>query len=209
MHDLDRNDLMFESNGFEPGLEELDDPDVELETDDGVFDEIEQAELASDLLSVTDDHELDRFVGRLFRRGRKALAGATAKKLGGLLKGAINTALPTIAGAAIGGPAGAALASNLAPHLSSLLGMELEGLSPEDQELEAAKQLIRLSGSAIENAANTKPGTPPEIAARNAMIDAARRHAPGLLRRAAAGSHAGAQHGTWVRHGNKIVIHGV
>lgn len=212
MHDLDRSDLVFESSGVDDGLEELHDDDEaegEAEGEDDMFDEIEQAELASELLSVSDDHELDRFIGRLIKRGRRALSGAMAKRLGRLVKGAVKTVLPAVApmaGAAIAGPAGARLASNLAPHLSSLLGMELEGLSPEDQELEAAKQLVRLAGAAIDNAASAEPGTSPEVAARDAMIDAARRHAPGLVR--TTGGPRAAQRGAWVRRGNTIVLLG-
>ncbi len=203
MHDLDRSDLVFEANAFDAGMEELDDHEVEPEAEEGVFDEVEQAELAGELLAVTDDQELDRFLGRLFKKAKKALGGPLAKQLAGLAKGALKTAGPMIA-TAYGGPAAGMLASNA----GKMLGLELEGLSPEDQEFEAAKQLVRLTGSAIENAANAPPSAPPEAIARQAMIDAARRHAPGLLRRGAptTASREGQQRGTWVRRGNKLIV---
>lgn len=217
MHDLDRSDLVFESDGFDARLEELYDNEVGPESEAGVFDEVEQTELAGELLSVTGDHELDHFFGKFISNAlnkvRKALPDRITQKLGGYLKGAVKASLPALAGfagGAIGGPAGAMLASKASPYLGSLLGLELEGLSSEDQEFEAAKQLIRFAGNAIENAANAAPGTPPEAAARLAVIEAARRHAPGLVRATAAGGRSpSAQQGTWRRHGNKIVLFGV
>jgi hypothetical protein len=209
MHDLDRSDLVFESDGLDAGLEELDDGELEPEGEEGVFDEVEESELASALLGVSDDHELDQFLGDVFRRAARKLAPisrAVRGNLGGLLKGAIKKSLPTfarLAGGALGGPAGAMIAGQAAPYLSSLFGMELEGLSPEDQELESAKQLVRLAGSALDSVARAVPGLPPAAAARRAVIEAARRHAPGLVRAA-----TGAQRGTWYRRGNAIVLVG-
>ncbi|HEU0034196.1 MAG TPA: hypothetical protein VFQ53_26390 [Kofleriaceae bacterium] len=220
MHDLDRSDLVFESDGFDAGLEELDDSELEPDASEGVFDGIEQSELAGELLGVTSDNELDHFLGSLIKNAARKLGpigGGLAKNLGGLLKGAIKTSLPTlatVAGGALGGPAGAMIASRATPYLSSMLGMELEGLSAEDQEFEAAKQLVRLAGSAIEKAVNAagNGGSPGDVA-RQAVIDAARQYAPGLVQsagRAVAGRNGGrAQSGTWYRRGNRIVIVGV
>lgn len=220
MHDLDRSDLVFESDPFDSGLEELDDDEVgdddEMpDEDEGVFDDVEQSELAAELLSVTDDQELDQFLGDFIKKASKKLrplTGALKGNLGSLLKGAIKKVLPTvagIAGGAIGGPAGAMLAAKGAPYLSGLLGMELEGLSPEDQEFEAAKQLVRMSGDAIQTAANLASSTPPAAAARQAVIGAARRHVPGLVHNVGRAGHVGAQQGTWYRKGNRIVLVGV
>ena len=218
MHDLDRSDLVFESDGFDAGLEELEEAD--LGDEEGVFDSAEQSELAGELLNVSSEHELDQFLGDLIKGAVSKLGpirGKLAKNLGGYLKGAIKKTLPSvasIAGGMFGGPAGAMIAGKAAPYLSSILGMELEGLSPEDQEFEAAKQLVRLAGSAIKNAAGALGGNPADIA-RNAVVDAARQYAPGLVRRAGAiasravGVVGDGQQGTWYRRGNKIVIVGV
>jgi hypothetical protein len=215
MHDLDRSDLVFESGGFEEGLEEFDE-DIgadEMSDDDEVFDDSgEELELASELLAVADDEELDQFLGKFIKKRLRPFSRKLAGNLGGFLKGAVKKVLPTVAsmaGGAIGGPAGAMIASNASPYLSNLLGMELEGLSPEDQELEAAKSLVRMAGSAIENAANLAMSSPAASAAKQAVIDAARRHVPGLVRNNGARSSTGAQQGTWYRRGNRIVIVGV
>jgi uncharacterized protein (DUF697 family) len=167
-------------------------------------------------LSVADDQELDQFLGGLIKRAARRfrpLGNALTGNLGSLLKGAVKKVLPTVAtmaGGAFGGPAGAMIASRATPYLSNLLGMELEGLSAEDQEFEAAKQLVRMAGSAIENAANLAATAPAATAARQAVIEAARKHVPGLVRNAATPRAGGgrAQQGTWYRRGNKIVIVG-
>lgn len=224
MHDLDRNDLVFETDSFDEELDELAgdmDEDEMADEDEAVFDDGDESELASELLAVADDHELDQFLGGLIERGLKKLKplgrrlrnSALRGNLGGLLKGAVKKVLPslaTMAGTAIGGPAGAFVARNATPYLSDMLGMELEGLSPEDQEFEAAKQLVRMAGNAIENAANLAANSPAASAARQAVISAARRHVPGLVRNAGVRERrGGAQQGTWYRRGNRIVIVGV
>lgn len=221
MHDLDRNDLVFETDGFDAGVEEFDDD--ELTDDDeytdgeseGVFDDFQQSELATELLAVTDDQELDQFLGRLIKKATRKL-GPLSRKLGGnvgsLLKGAIKTALPTVAGlagTALGGPVGGMLANQFSGNLDDLFGLELEGLSHEDQELEAAKQLVRMAGTAIGKAADLASTTPPAAAARQAVVEAARRYVPGLVRPASGGQHTRAQQGTWYRKGNRIVLVGV
>jgi len=67
------------------------------------LDETEEMELASQLLEITDEAELDQFLGRLIMRagraaGRLARSGA-GRALGGILKGAAKKALPILGGA--------------------------------------------------------------------------------------------------------------
>jgi hypothetical protein len=66
-----------------------------------------------------------------------------------------------------------------------------------------------MAGEAIANATDLAATSPAPTAARDAIIAAARRHAPGLLRGAARQLTRGAQRGTWYRRGNTIVIEGV
>jgi len=217
MHDLDRKDLVFETDVFEPALEgsfeEFDGDEMEVDDSEGVFDEVEESELASELLAVGDDRELEQFLGGLLKKAAKKLrplSNVVRRQVGGLLKSAAKTALPSLAqlaGGAFGGPVGAALASQAGPLLGSMFGMELEGLSPEDQEFEAAKQFVKLAGAAIENAANAGGRGSPVQIAKQAVVDAARQHAPGLVRRA--GGQGRQQQGSWYRRGNRIVLVGV
>ena len=76
-----------------------------------VFGETEQMELASELLEVTNEAELDRFLGRPHRpRGPsvgKFIKSPEGQAIGGILKGAAKQVLPAI-GSAVGGYFGGA-----------------------------------------------------------------------------------------------------
>ena len=60
-------------------------------------------------------------------------------------------------------------------------GMELEGLSPEDQDFELARRVAQWAQAAA-RVAGRAPHADPSAAARWAMAKAARRYAPGLWR---------------------------
>ena len=182
------------------------------------FEEVDEMELAARLLDVTDEAELEQFIGAIGRtigqKLRKAVSSRLGRAVGGYLKGAARQALsPALSGlgTALGGPAGGALGSTLASAASRIFGLELEGRSPEDQEFDAARQFVRFMGSAWENAAEMPPNTPPQEAAKAAVVAAAQQHAPGLLRAAgpAAGpmaSGSSRKKGVWYRQGNKIIL---
>ncbi|HEX9669200.1 MAG TPA: hypothetical protein VGC93_06905 [Thermoanaerobaculia bacterium] len=185
---------------------------------EGPFSEEQEIEMAAELLSLSEEAELDQFLGKLIRRAGKAagrfIRSPTGKALGGLLRQAARKALP-IAGRAlgtfVGGPAGGAIGSKLAAAGGRLFGLELEGMSPEDQELQVARRFVRLAGDAATRAAQASAAVAPQQAARTALASAARVHAPGLLRRGGGrvtGRRPG-KTGRWMRRGNKIVLFGV
>ncbi len=60
-------------------------------------------------------------------------------------------------------------------------GVELEGLSPEDQDFELARRIAQLARAAA-RAARLSPHLDPERAARWSASQAARQYAPGLWR---------------------------
>jgi hypothetical protein len=213
-------------NGFESEIDALEADQFEFEEEaefggymsgEGPFDEVEEMELAAGLLEVTDEAELEQFLGNLIRRAGRAVgkfvSSPTGRALGGILKGAARKALPIASralGTAIGGPAGSAISGQLTSTASRIFGLELEGLSPEDQEFEAARHFVRFAGSAVENAAEMPPNTPPQDAAKAAAVAAAQQHAPGLLRAAGSAAKPRAtgrrQSGRWVRRGRQIII---
>ena len=129
----------------------------------------------------------------------------------------LKTALPIAGGALgglVGGPIGSMLGSNLAGMAGSALGLELEGLSPEDREFEATKQFVRFAGQAVKNALEAPPGTDPNASAHAAIMAAAAEHAPGLVNgQASKGSgpdgHNRPRTGRWIRRHGKIVILGI
>jgi hypothetical protein len=187
----------------------------------------QELDLAAELLTISHDQELEQFLGDIFKKvgqvAGKVIHSPIGQALGPMLKKVAKTALPIAAGALgsfVGIPP--AIGSKIGSAASNLLGLELEGLSPEDQELEVAQRVVRLAADAAQQAAQAPPGAPPQQVAQAALAAAAARHAPGLLRHGAGsapGNHAGpyggpaghpgrAQQGRWVRRGNKIVVFG-
>jgi hypothetical protein len=187
-----------------------------------MFSQEQELELAMELLTVGNEQELEQFLGDLFKKVSqgigKAIKSPVGQALGGLLKKAAKAALP-IAGSAlggmVGGPIGAKLGGKLASAAGQFFGLELEGMSGEDRELEVAQRVVRLAADAAQQAAQTPPGVPAQQAARAALAAAAARHAPGLLngfpnRMSPGGQgHPGpAHHGTWVRRRGGIFVLG-
>jgi hypothetical protein len=186
----------------------------------GVLSESDEMELAAELLEVSDERELDQFLGSLISKVGGALKsvvkGPIGSAIGGALKGIAGKALP-IAGGALGGmfggPLGATLGSGLASMAGNALGLELEGLSREDQEFEATKRFVRFCGAAIKNALEAPQTGNPAAIAHDAVNKAAQEIAPGLVGNA--GSSTGdtrarnRQSGRWVRQHGKIIVHGI
>ena len=181
--------------------------------------EVEEMELASELLTVSSDQELDQFLGSLIKKAGKAagkfINSATGKQLGSALRTVARKVVPkigTVLGTAIGGPAGGAIGGKLASMAGQHFGLELEGLSPEDQEFEVSRQFVRFAKEAARNASYAPPSMDPQMVARRAMTSAARQYAPGLLRGFSSygGGRMGAraQSGRWIRQGNRIVLLG-
>ena len=173
---------------------------------EGTIDEVEEMELAAELLAIGSEEELDQFLGKFFKsawRGIKKIA----RPLGRILKGIAKKALPFVGGALgsfipIPG-VGTALGSALGGAASKLLEVDLEGLSPEDQEFELARRFVRLMSNAAAHAANTPPGANLNTAALAAVRKAANQLGGAQGRR-----RHGRDSGCWVRRGNKIVILG-
>lgn len=232
MHDLDRS--MFEVVGElesqelgAHGEQELEQEDflgvlgsllkgeVSQEQQIGGTGELQEVELASELLEVTSEAELDRFIGDLMRRAAGAARGfvrsPTGQALGGILKSATKQALPVV-GQGLGGlvsPALGTFGGRVGQAAGDLLGLELEGLSSEDREFEVARTLVRFMTDASRNAAAAPPAAPPERVAKAAASAAAQRHAPGLAATPALqgpGRPGHKRSGRWQRQGRIIVI---
>jgi hypothetical protein len=198
---------MFESEQFE----------WSGETTGEVVGEDELLELAAELLEVRDEQELDRFLGSVFKKVKQFANSSAGKAVGGMLKGVLKKALPIaggVAGTFFGGPVGASIGSKLGSMAGNLFELELEGLSQEDREFEAAKQFARFATEAVKNAASTPGGNPVAIA-RQAIATAAQRYAPGLTNGAPSSPahHGGggrARTGRWRRIGpNRIIVENI
>jgi hypothetical protein len=187
---------------------------------ESVLTEADEVQLASELLEITNEAELDRFLGDFIKKvGRAAgtvIRSPIGQAVGGVLKGVAKKALPLAGGAIggyLGGPLGAKIGSGLASAAGSALGLEAESLEQEDREFEGAKQFVRVAADTVKSAASAPPSADPRAVAQAAAIAAAKKFAPALIGgagRAAIGvGYGGGQTGRWLRRGNKIVLYGV
>jgi uncharacterized protein (DUF697 family) len=194
----------------------------EVSHNEGTFNEVTEMELASELLAVQNEMELDQFLGKLFGKAVGAVSkfakSSAGKALGGVLKGIAKKALP-IAGGALGSfipipGVGTAIGTALGTAASNLFELELEGLSAEDREFEVARAFTRFAGNAAKRASQMR-NLPPATAARNAVTNAARRFAPGLLAQHTQVNHYNnygddtGNSGQWFRDGNRVIIEGI
>lgn len=182
---------------------------------EGPLSEAEEMELAGRLLEAGTAQELEQFLGNVVgmvgRALGRALPPATGKAVTGLLTSAVRQALPAVGRAAGGwaGPGGADIGAQLADQAGQLLGLELEGLSAEDREFEASRQLVRLASAAAEHAGSAPPGAEPSAVAHQVVATAAQQYAPGLLRRLPGRSGlVWPRSGRWVRQGQTITLYG-
>jgi hypothetical protein len=181
------------------------------------FSTAEEMELAAELLTISDEAELEQFLGKVFKKAwggvKKFAKSSVGRKLGGILKGVARTALPIVgraAGTFFGGPVGGMIGGKLASAAGKAFGLELEGMAPEEAEMEVARRFVRLAGSAAQNAARAPKSAPSAAVAKAAVTAAARLHAPGLVRGGALTLPvAGRRTGRWIRRGRRIVLYGV
>ena len=177
---------------------------------EGPFSEVDEMELASELLSVSSEEEMDQFLGKLFKKIGKGIK-KFVKPLGKVLKGIAKKALPVLGGALgsfipIPG-VGTAVGSAVGSAAGKMFGLELEGMSQEDQEFEVARRVVRFAGDAARIASSAPANANPKAVVTGALTTAAQKHAPGLLRRRT--SPMPIQRGRWARYGRKIVLYGV
>jgi hypothetical protein len=221
MHDIDRVLLEAESEAFQTGESEAE--QFEFNETGEVFGETENMELASELLEVSSEGELEQFLGDLVAKAGKSLGRFVGSPQGqalvGVLKGVARQVLPTLGssvGSYFGGDEGAKLGGQVASAAGRAFGLELEGLSNEDREFEVARRYVNFAGEAVRKLAADGAAANPILAARAAALAAAQTHAPGLSQApatpgpsAVAPAHGGGATGRWVRHGSKIILYGV
>jgi hypothetical protein len=201
MHDLDRTQLEhtfeFESAG-ETALGEILGHESEHASGET---ETQELELASRLLEVQSEDELEQFLGDVLSSvvsgARQLAATPTGQALTGILKDAAKQALPVVGGAigrAISPGSGQVWGERAGQAASDLLGLELEGLSHEDREFEVAKRVVQMGRESWHNLARANaagqipaatpvapsPGVHPAAAAAHPAAVAARAQANGI-----------------------------
>lgn len=205
-----QNESDLEADSFEMETNDEVESGAQIE---GTLSETEEMELAAELMTVSSEEELDQFLGKFFKKAWKGIR-KIARPLGGILKGIAKKALPFVGGALgsfipIPG-VGTALGSAIGGAASKLLEVDLEGMSPEDQEFELARRFVRLASNAAAQAAaqgdTEESGVSPQVAAVSAVRTASNQLAgnPPAVRK-----KPRQQSGRWLRRGNKIVLFGV
>ena len=153
---------------------------------DEFFGDIQEIELATELLELRDERSLHFFVGRLVRGVAATIGGGggmpAAEAIQRLLVSVLRQAIPRRG--AGDRPAATSIGPMLGDRLADIpghrLGLELEGLSGEDRRFETARQLVRFAVDAARRALSPSQ-LDPGGTARAAAFAAARRHAPGLV----------------------------
>lgn len=180
-------------------------PELEF-MDSGEADEsgAQELEFGADLLEVGSEAELDAFLRRLIAavslRGRTPAGSPLADALVQTLKRAARPILPIRSGTLA---TAAADAPDLKQRAARIFGLELEGLSPEDKEFEVAQRFVRLAADTIRKAGAGLGSARPVDLAQAALAQAARQHAPGLMRH---GAGLAPLSGRWIRAGSRIVV---
>jgi hypothetical protein len=185
---------------------------VQLETTDYEYDEEAELDgLAAELLDIQSEAELDEFLGRLITgaagAARRLGRSDTGRALKGIAKRAARDALPVI-GRGIGGlisPDAARGGATIGRGIGQAFGLEVDGLSPQDQQFEAARAYVRWVQGACRGASRMPTSLPPGVAAQRAAVSSARRYAPGLVR-LASGSPSRPTSGRWIRRDGAIVL---
>lgn len=223
MHDIDRT-----LNEFGSGEMEMGETGFEFEAESGLgqeiaspFNEIQEMELASELLTLNSEAELNYFLGNLIGKAASAartfVSSPTGKALGGILKQAAKQALPVVGGAIggyFGGSGGADMGGRFGRAAGDLMGLEMESMNQEDREFEVARRFVKFAGATVRRTSQMPSGIMPSAAVRQAAAAAAQRYLPILAGMAAAEqppascSCGSARSGRWYRRGRKIILVG-
>lgn len=194
-------------------MEFASEPSMELERESGagVFDELQEMELAVRLLDVVNDAQLDRFLHDLVQEAETASGAGVSSSNAQALNQVLQTTVHQIwqrsgiddGRASRGGPVGAEFGRRLSSMAGPLLGLELEGLSAEDREFEAARHFVRFAGESVRNVLTRERGTHAHDAAHHAVTEAAELFAPGLN---VPLNHTPPRRGRWIACDDRIIL---
>jgi hypothetical protein len=151
------------------------------------FSDSEERMLASQLLEVASEAELEQILRDLASKARKGVEPVRPTAAGpveGLLKAVSKNALPSLAaavGATSGGPERDATAGRLGSLLDQALRARAGRMTAADADLQKCRQLferyrrfVRVAGTATRAAAAAPPGVAPMAVAQKVIGDSAR-----------------------------------
>jgi hypothetical protein len=220
MHDIDHSKI-HDENGYESwesGPFEFESFEGESPCASGPGNpecEMLEMELATEFLEIGNEDELDEFAGNAVDRLAGCLPEGAGRFLVHAVKESSKKILPSVGG--YGDFHGAVFRAGAKPaDAGRLLGLELEGLSGEDQEFEVARQFIRFVRDMIRHFSVAGKSGNHRADVRNSVQNSARINAPGLLRHVHEQvplqrdpSSFPGRSGRWFRRGRKIIIYGV
>ena len=193
------------------------------------FGELQETELAAELLEITNEQELEEFLGGLVKAAGSFIKSPVGQALGGVLKDVAKSALPVVGGAlgsVVAPGIGTAIGSQLGSMASNLFEMGYE-TNYEQEQFETAKKVVQLATTAAQAAQAAPPHIPPQVVAQQAVQQAAQRlglaAAPqqeaeygGYGRYGQAYGNGYTQNawtrpmaGRWIRRGRRIIVLGV
>jgi hypothetical protein len=207
MHDIDRTSYELSDEYGEFG------PDTELPggTFDRAFSEAELDELATDLLQVRDEAELDQFLGTLLGKAAKAFGrfvkSPAGQALKGILKDAVKAAVPVLGGVATSMFPAGAIGTVLGGAIKSEL--DWEGVPGDSQDIAAAKKLIAIAGRAAQEVESELPPDAPKEAVGEKVQDVAQQQGVATPPQDTPAPTGALTSGSWTRRGRTIVIEGL
>jgi hypothetical protein len=151
------------------------------------FSDAEERKLASELLEVTSEAELEQVMGDLLNkalRGVEPVGSKVIGPVGGLLKTVVKKALPSInaaVGSSFGGPVRDATPGRLGSLVNQALQAKVVGMTAADPDLEKCRQFfekyrqfVRLAGRATTAAAAAPKGVASVAVAQKILADSAK-----------------------------------
>jgi hypothetical protein len=145
--------------------------------------ETENVTKAWELLDVTSEAELRKFLGELVAAGARRSGGLSGDVRQALIDRLAETAqwtVPTLTAILGAGPAVGGWQASPTAMASQVYGLSLEGISAEDRDYEIARQFVRFAQAGTTAAAHRAAAAPAASTADAALVAAARKFAPGL-----------------------------
>lgn len=193
--------------------------------------EFEELELAMELMEVTNEQELEQFLGGVWKAASKEFNKAArpykqrAMACVTLLKGAAAVVLPRVLKVVLPKLSDAAIKTVitkveqvLSNQVAGRMEKEMGEVTMEEGELEAARRFVRLAGSTFQRAINAPPRMDPVHAARDGFRAASRRlflspvssgRGVGIIGLSETTGAAPGRSGRWVKRGSRIILYGV
>lgn len=188
------------------------------------FNENEELALAHEFLSVSNEQELDYFLGNLLRRAwggiKRFAASPQGQKIGSLVKSNLKSTarnlIPQVGaqvGNYIGGNQGGAMGQSLGNWVNNRFLKETDFEDYEDNEscsckkpaLKTARKFVRYAGHVAKKASTAPKNVSPVKVVKVAVKTANRKIA---AVRPVKKVHGSQQRGSWVKRGNRIVLLG-